>query len=212
MLKSIKNGAVLLLGLGMIIAGTSTAQAAIFDQGIHTFDDSTNLLWLDLTETIAQSYNTINTRISTGGDLEGYRFATGDEFSQLVVNFGLPAGTNLSGANLLDGANEAAWTNMKTLLGHILINDDTYMYGFVNTGTPGDYRQSIDFLNSSRFTPDILNKEFNYGFLDFQLTLLGAYLVKTAPNMNPVNEPAYLGLLGFGAVMAGYMTTRRKRG
>ena len=78
-----------LLFIVALIAFTSHAHAIIIDEGIYTTDTDSGLDWLDVTQTIAESYNTVNARISASGDLYGWRFAAGDEVVTLFYNFQL---------------------------------------------------------------------------------------------------------------------------
>jgi hypothetical protein len=48
--------AALMVGAGTLVFGITTAQADLIDQGITTLDDATGLEWLDLTETVGESY------------------------------------------------------------------------------------------------------------------------------------------------------------
>jgi hypothetical protein len=67
---------------------TSSAFAAIVNLGKITRDTDTGLEWLDVTETLSQSVNTVKNRMSGQGDLVGWRHATYKEFEVLLVNFG----------------------------------------------------------------------------------------------------------------------------
>ena len=60
------------------IAIPMTANATIIDNGAFTTDDDSGLDWLDMAVTFGQSYDHTASRISVGGSLEDWRFATLD--------------------------------------------------------------------------------------------------------------------------------------
>jgi hypothetical protein len=72
------------LALGFI----STGQAAIVDLGNITRDTNSGLDWLDVTETAGLSYNEVSSRLTPGGSLAGWRYASAAEFETLVGHFG----------------------------------------------------------------------------------------------------------------------------
>jgi hypothetical protein len=57
--------------------------------GALTYDSSTNLEWLDLTQTVGQSVPYVDSQLGPGGAYEGFRYATDAEVNQLFDNFGL---------------------------------------------------------------------------------------------------------------------------
>jgi len=67
------------------------SRAEIIDLGHITRDTSTGLDWLDVTETVGISYETVITQFDEGGAFEGWRYATTAEFDQLINNFGYTA-------------------------------------------------------------------------------------------------------------------------
>ncbi|WP_101756743.1 hypothetical protein [Oceanicoccus sp. KOV_DT_Chl] len=72
--------------IGLILS--ISTNAAIIDLGSVTRDTGSGLDWLDLTETVGISYNSVTSEFGEGGLFEGYRYATAAEFDQLVTNFG----------------------------------------------------------------------------------------------------------------------------
>jgi hypothetical protein len=89
--------------LAVTLMSHSALQAAainaiIDDNGDTTFDNNTQLEWLDVTLTRGLSVNEVQQRIDNGGmaidgttSLTGWRFATGAEFDQLIQHFGIAA-------------------------------------------------------------------------------------------------------------------------
>lgn len=70
------------------------ANASLVEQGDITVDSATGLQWLDLSESVGRSYQDITTQFGTGGDFEGYRYATRDETMQLFTNAGISGVVN----------------------------------------------------------------------------------------------------------------------
>ena len=76
-----------LVGLAMIgMAGP--ANAVLIDNGMTTIDTDTGLEWLDLTETLGQSYNSVAAGFGGFTTTDGFRYATQFEVSTLFTNAG----------------------------------------------------------------------------------------------------------------------------
>ena len=73
--------------IGLLVSSFSI-NAAIIDNSSYTTDSRTGLDWLDLTATDGQSFNAVSARIGSGGDLEGWTYATMSEFEVFMVSFG----------------------------------------------------------------------------------------------------------------------------
>ncbi len=75
-----------LLGiLASLLIYSNAANANLIDQGSYFTDTKTNTSWLDLTITSGQSLEQINDRISAGGDLAGWQFATREDYKKLTM-------------------------------------------------------------------------------------------------------------------------------
>ncbi|MDP2810801.1 MAG: hypothetical protein Q8O34_11700 [Rhodocyclaceae bacterium] len=79
----IKNA--VMAGVSMLLLGS--AQAAIIDHGTFLTDTGSGLDWLDVTLTANMARFLVERDMWAGGDLEGWRFATGNEFNALVSNW-----------------------------------------------------------------------------------------------------------------------------
>ena len=55
-----------------------------------TYDTETGFEWLDLTESLNMSFNEVSEQLGTGGDFEGFRYATADEVGDLFLAAGIP--------------------------------------------------------------------------------------------------------------------------
>ena len=61
--------------------------AALIDNGTHTTDANTGLIWLDLTETVTDSYIDTYNATQSGGIYENYRVATRTELETLFSDY-----------------------------------------------------------------------------------------------------------------------------
>ena len=81
-----------LYGCALLIIATIVlsprAEAMVVDLGKVTLDQKTGLEWLDLPETRGLSFNEVESQITAGARLEGWRHASIDEISQFWVNAG----------------------------------------------------------------------------------------------------------------------------
>ncbi|HHH45128.1 MAG TPA: hypothetical protein ENK49_13410 [Gammaproteobacteria bacterium] len=59
-----------------------------------TYDSSTNLEWLDLTQTLGESVVYVDSQLGAGGMYDGFRYATRTEVQQLFIDFGLFSAPN----------------------------------------------------------------------------------------------------------------------
>ena len=72
----------------ILFAGSANASKADFvDHEVYTTDTKSKLDWLDVTETMNKSFNQITSQLGMGGELEGWRYATGKEFNQMLMNY-----------------------------------------------------------------------------------------------------------------------------
>ena len=110
-----------------------TTNATIVDNGIYTTDTNTGLDWLDVTETVNLSYNYVTSQLGTGGAYEGWRYATGNEFNQLVH---IATGSPLIGFKLMV-IDEILSDPFITLLG------STYHTYTTSIGLPPDSRTNF---------------------------------------------------------------------
>ena len=72
------------LSLMVLLISASLTEAALIDNGTFTTDNATGLDWLDMSNTVGNSYNQTLTAISAGGSLDGWRLATSAEFDGLI--------------------------------------------------------------------------------------------------------------------------------
>jgi len=66
---------------------SAPSHADIIDHQSYTTDTQTGLDWLDVTETINMSYNDVEKLLEPGKKLQGFRYATAEEFNAFVGNY-----------------------------------------------------------------------------------------------------------------------------
>lgn len=65
----------------------SAANAAIIDNDWYTTDTESGLDWLDVTITDGLTYEYVSTQFGSGGEYEGWRYATAEEFNTLTSHY-----------------------------------------------------------------------------------------------------------------------------
>ena len=187
-----------LLGLSLSV-GLSAAHADIIDLGNQTHDTSSGLVWLDLTETIGQSYLDVSSELGAGGLYEGYRYANTSEVKDFYLNYAATGGNvagfvDLVGQTLEWAVPASEWYEWLSI-GYV--GDDTndpyggvawtYANYWYDEGVYGEWAPSGELDD---FTT-----------VDDRLDYVGSFLV-----MSPVPAPAALpmALLGLGLIGVAY--------
>lgn len=80
-----------ILSLVCIALFANFSNGAIIDNGTYTTDTESGLDWLDVNVTSNLSFNEVTELMKPEGAYDGWRYATVDEFEQLVSNFGVPS-------------------------------------------------------------------------------------------------------------------------
>lgn len=146
------NRTILLCSIYFLSVLTSfSATAAIVDHNAYLTDTKSNLDWLDVTTTINKSYNEVSLEITQGGELAGWRYATGKEFNNLIEHVtGAAPSSNLLDASPLSSSD--AFDLIK-LLGSTL---DAYCFQYHGM-TCNSYQWSLGNYN--------ISDQYTYGLL-----------------------------------------------
>jgi hypothetical protein len=86
----VKTYFIIASALTALFWGSSTTYAAssdFIDHGTYTTDSLSGFDWLDLTISAGQTYDYVSTQFGSGGEYEGWRYATGEQFNTLVSNY-----------------------------------------------------------------------------------------------------------------------------
>ena len=184
---------------------SGTAQADIVDFGDYLQDNSANLQWRDMTGTFSRSFDDISSHFSQGGDFEGWRYATTEEFQALIWNwtgieftsFYLTFGTDLLGGLIaaLDPTSSYPITGKGTLFGR-LDGDQFVQHGFIDHPYISVGWDAEDYIFMS-----------GIGQEDPSPGQGGSFLVRS---VSPVPAPAALPLALLGLAMVGAVYRRRQ--
>jgi hypothetical protein len=115
----------------------NNANASLSDHGSYVTDTVSNIDWLKLTQTTNRSYNDISSQLGSGGEFNGWRYATGLEFETMLFEQGaigmscFEVGTNFCGYLT---QNQGIGAQQLNLLGDPFAQ---YLYGRDIPGTLG---------------------------------------------------------------------------
>jgi len=108
---------------------SNNVNAELVDNEAYTSDKKTGLDWLDLSQTKGLSYNYVLSQFKSGGEFEGWEFATREQINVFLSNagyvVGLKPGGNLSAiSSLLD-----MWGVISIRSSNELGDQSKFMYG-----------------------------------------------------------------------------------
>ncbi len=222
--------ALILLSQTITITTAHAASTDFFNHDTYTSDSLSGLDWLDVTASASRSYNDVSSQFETGGDFEGWRYATGIEFNALVANYtGNPISPTESGViyhhnDKIDG--------LVSLLGSTL--DSSYLknkeatydefYGY-KEGSGQDYTFGLlaDNLlpNNEHWMALLLDDESNgyWDYSDARHNFLednsiqdhsGSYLVRDSVQLTATPLPASVWLMISGVLSVVGLSRKNK--
>jgi hypothetical protein len=206
-----------LIALVLALAPAARAQLSSADwqtSGDHQLmdDSGTNLQWLGLDETAGMSFNQVSAQLGTGGEFEGFSFATPSEVETMFADAGIPnvnagfEGTagNLPGVTLvLDLWNaDIAGTFEPTSgpFGYFVTSDVGTGLVWIPMGSYGDTGTA-----EATSGPDRLSIGGN---ADFSVSYMGSALVRNATSNSVPDGGTTMALLG--GAFAGLAMLRRR--
>lgn len=188
-----------------------SVNAALIDHGSHVHDTTSGLDWLKLDATIGRTYSQVTGELSSGGFFEGWQYATGSEWENLLFGQGFGAmscgdGRNFCGMVTTDSGDAAL--KLMNLIGRVPSFSSHYPYAN-SLGMLAD----IDGDSGEHWVTQLFVDDFN-GFRTAWATtffttkthepVVGSWLVRPAS----VSEPAMFSLFVLG--FAGLWSVRRQ--
>jgi len=89
-MRPMKKRASRALALVSMLAFGSSSQAALLDKGLITVDTTTDLQWLDLTESNGYTFAQMTAELAPGGAFSGWRIATAADVGNVLTDVGFP--------------------------------------------------------------------------------------------------------------------------
>ncbi len=207
----------------IVLPGSASASLVQSDlvsgsgDGFITLDTGTGLEWLDLTQTVGQSYNDVAAGFSDISKIQfGFSFANMSQVGELYTNAGL---VDFSGAWLEANASGALLLN--DVLGCLFTCNQfaKSVQGLAELDVFDPLRASVSTVSWARFqgadptTPaGVVSGLYD---VQFKSNIAGSgflsyYLVRQTP-LSVVPLPATLPLFGTGLAVMGFIGWRRKR-
>jgi len=228
-LKKQTIGALALLISLSISAPTFAASTDFTHNGDgYTTDAISGLDWLDLSQTLGQSYNEVAIQLDDNtSDLYGWRYATGDEFTLLHKNY-----TGDTGVADVSTYTDKVDYDSGVLLGLIALLGDTAALWTAQNDTTINDLYSLDGVNSRTFgllesskydrmaIANLWNWDDN---LDYsaaihdkynsdlsRLSSRGSFLVRQSSGAPLIATPIPAALFMFAPALLGFIGLRRK--
>lgn len=224
------------LGTALLLFATTSNAAiisvsdSIFGADSVTRDTVSDLEWLDVTLSINRSYNDVSSQFGSGGDFEGWRYATGIEFATLWDNI---LGNNPSKSlnqvqlpgddesldpyiQMLGDTYEADWinrfgTNQHAYYGKAFGDYNTSSWGIIADNSTATQYFTAWAHDGSESIPGYQDFTWaNYSGVTATETFgnIGSWLVRASTPSVSVPEPSIIAL--FGAGLIGLGIARRK--
>jgi len=215
---------VLLFGVNPIVTAST---AGFFDHGDYLTDTHSGLDWKDATLTVNRSYNDVSSQLGAGGEFEGWRYATMNEFVSLIKNYTgltsipvdttilLPAGTALELVTFLGSTWDSPYQEQygqsyEDYTGYGLQDDRTYGMVVDDGYTGGSTWHAVPFVHYLENPARDLEYVYAAGLFmtDAQTdNVTGSFLVRDTVSAVPVPAAVWL----FGSAIAGLgFISRRK--
>ena len=235
----LKRSLLSLLGLAFITLtlAASPATAVLISQSDIAFgadsvtlDTGTGLEWLNVDISVNRSFNDVSGQFGTGGDFQGWRYATGAEVRNLIVSNTVPLAGSLSPGSLdIPSAFNFADTLGPTLMDQIAIPPGPFVsntFGLIGVyagNLPGEYGLGSVTLDGvtetgvpgpifqfAQFGVGDVTGSFPFENADTQFDDRGSWLVRGGEVTVQISEPGALAI--FGIVIVGLAVSRRSRG
>lgn len=192
----------------VVVFSSPRLHGTLITHGNFSVDDGSGLAWLQLSETTGLSWGYIDTQLGVGGQFQGWRYATGSEFDQMVTNQGgtPTSGTTYTGWSVANNGINAY------ILGQLGAANTTFWQGILADAGANATRYSAVFIDSSVFpesaTQDYIFTHGNAVTSDERVTYFSSLLVRNDFSV-PEQTPTIF-LFGVGLASIAVMSFRRK--
>jgi hypothetical protein len=179
---------------------STQSEAAVSHSGSYTTDDVTGFQWLDLSETLNQSYDVVSGELGVGGQFAGHRYATEAEVIALADSAGfLPGGVpgmNIAGTDVVDYL-----SHLVSSLGSVAVPEGHSSIGYISLFQDAEVRY-VDLYDSEVHQDGARDHVNSLSTLHAVHTSsdpnIGSFLIRTIP------EPTTLTLAAFSLLGIGY--------
>lgn len=201
----------------------SLAQAVIIDHDTYLTDTDTGMDWLDVSASFNRSYKDVSAQFGSGGDFEGWRYATRTEFHALLD--GWTGYTSDIDYTQYTTSSTPSVDGLASMLG--AVTDSTYPKAFVQgfladpVWSSSRYRYLGDIFDRESYIPRTY-PDLTIEALDFYRSNLpalisysheynGSFLVRGGSSITfTVSEPNPLAVLGLCLFGLGFSRKRRQ--
>jgi len=183
-----------LASVAIVLVLTTSANAALIDNGTYTTDTVSGLDWMDLTETTGLSYNYVFSQLESEGQFDGWRYATSEDVINLINNTG-GAGPYNGFSTLNIGVVEPLldlWGYTYATNRALAMTRDPQEFG------PYEFYNSVFYLYpGTENSGDFIDLTWGARVPDVGSPAHGSALIRTA---SPVPAPAAVWLFGSGLI------------
>jgi hypothetical protein len=173
-----------------------------------TFDDSTHLEWLDVTQTRGLSFNYVSGQLDAGGRFAGFQIASSAMVQQLMIDGGWSGSWNTGYTG--SAAHYAEVMSIVGFLGNTAVNipDLFVTYGFVSdAGNAGEHYHDGPYA----YAPSVFSGVYSGVFstaADVTSDGIGTFLYRPTA---PIPEPETYAMMLAGLGLLGSLVRRRPR-
>lgn len=194
----------------------NSAQAALIDKDTYITDTLSGLDWLKLPQTMGLSVNQVKSEMVTGGAYEGWRFASHENFGDMLIN---EVGSYAGDGNTIASAEKvAALISIFGVSENYQTNDYSVLINYGILGEPTYFNPDptnvdivITYFDVARMISfmGLTDTSYNEAFItdyfdtisdDDDYSYVGSYLVRNSAVVSSVPLPPSLALFAFGSV------------